>query len=226
MHARNLMWMGTVLAALCGCVRGDLPLNVRLDRPEGLAPGSPVVAGEQVIGKVEAVRGNAAEGYVAQIVIEEEHRSHATTDTEFWLAVDPLVPGRKRIELVRLRPEGTPLADGTTVQARNRATGLFPLQQFLDGLSESFRAFRGQVEQFRGQMETLPRSDEAQRLREEWQRLRREMLEAERAVDESMREELLPKLEQELDQLRRDLEELQRRSPQAPAVPERDEVRI
>jgi ABC-type transporter Mla subunit MlaD len=204
--------------ALSACTDGPLDLNLRLDRPPGLAPGAPVLLGNQTAGQVAAVQPDASGGYVAQLEIAPEFRKQATQDARFVVVRDADGSGRRHVEIEPGKPGSPLLADHAQVRGSIEPEPLFPLGEILRGFTDALGQLRGEVERFRGEMQRLPQSEDAQRLKEEWAKLMEEMKQAQETAEESVKKDLLPKLQRELDELDRKLKKLNSAPPAKPSA--------
>lgn len=203
---------------LSACAAGALHLNLLLDSAAGLRPDTPIVLGNQTVGKVTAVNPDGAGGYVARLEIAPEFRGTATQDARFVVSRDPNAPDARRIELKPGQPGAPPLADGASVRGAIESEPLFPLGEILRGFTDGLNQLRDQVERFRSEMRRLPQSPEAQRLKDEWGRLMDEMKKAQESTEESVKKDALPKLQRQLDELDRQFKDLNKQPPAKPST--------
>jgi paraquat-inducible protein B len=212
-----------VLLALTGCER-SLRFAVHFPDAPGLVSGDAVVFQQQVIGQVTRVENDVQGGYLALLAIEGGFAGAATEDSRFYLSYDPNRPGRKRIEIEQDKTGGRAIAEGATVEGKERLSSLIPFGAILDSFRQGVQELGDQLRDFQESLKDVPNSPQARQLEQEWRRLQEEMDKAQRETDKALREKLIPKLQQELDELRKRFDALPRGpQPPIPAPPREPE---
>lgn len=191
-----------------GCGDANLHLKMQLQKTDGLTAGDAVVFKNEKVGTVTSVQSRDAGGYVANIVISEQHRQIATVGSDFLLTDEPSEARGKRVEIVQGQSGGKPLQDGAVVQGTPQTAAAGVFTEILKGFRRGLENLREETERFRQELQKVPDSEEARRLEQEWTRLIEEVQKAQAEAQRSLRQELLPKLQEELDRLRRKLEDI------------------
>ena len=199
---RRAWFLALSLLFVASCASDPLMVLVRFRDARGLDPGAPVMIGDDVVGKVVAIRERDDRATV-HLSIEPKHAKQVTEDAQFRLARRGFLEPEQQVVLVP--------GDGDPVEPLHRFVGQSGTGDVLDDLLGEVRNLLDDPELRRQVRDLGDDIDEAlQRGREEWERAKPEL---ERELDLLMEEaertsqEAAEVLRRELERLRQALEE-------------------
>jgi paraquat-inducible protein B len=220
---RKSVWLVVWFLSVAACAEPDLGLSIRYERVNGLTPGDRVLMDRSEIGRVTAVAYSKDGDFQVKVAIRPEFRPAATENARFFIIADPAAQERRAIEILQVRPGGTPLADGTTV------TGATPysarLEQFLAGVERNVQELQAQINAFGEELRRIPESEAVRKLEQQVADLVAQLQRQGREAREKLIEEVLPRLEKEIENLRRRLQDLGREDELKPLEREWEKLR-
>lgn len=221
--SRKSVWLVVWFLTTAACAEPDLGLTIRYDRVNGLTQGERVLMDRSEIGRVTDVAYSADGDFKVKVVIRREFRQAVTENSRFFISVDPAAQERRAIELLQVRPGGTPLVDGTTV------TGATPysarLEQFLAGVEQNAQELQAHIKAFGEELRRIPESEAVRKLEQQVADLVAQLQQQGREAREKLLKEVLPRLEEEVEKLRRRLQDLGREEELEPLEREWEKLR-
>lgn len=221
--SRKSVWLVVWFLSAAACAEPDLGLSIRYERVNGLTTGDRVLMDRSEIGRVTAVAYSGDGDFEVKVAIQPEFRPAATENTRFFITADPAAQDRRAIEILQVRPGGTPLADGTTVTGATHYSAY--LERFLAGVERNVQELQAQINAFGEELRRVPESEAVRKLEQQVADLVAQLQQQGREAREKLLEEVLPRLEKEVQNLRRRLQDLGREDELKPLEREWEKLR-
>lgn len=205
-----------------GC-EGDLNLNIRYDKIQGLEKEARVIFEQNQIGTVKSVSYDPAGHYFANVAVKREFANAVTEHSKFFIVTDSQDKDKKAIEITLSQKEGVPLKDGATVEGSTKSSGFF--DQLRDKFDEGLGGIKKQFDKFVNGLHNIPEGEDFKELENELNQLAEEMRRSGESTREKIQKEVLPKLREELENLRKRLEEFGREQEMEPLEDKMEEIK-
>ncbi len=186
-------------ALLAGCSRG-LEFKIRFNAVDGLDQESRVIFDKNPMGSVTGV-SYAEEGhFLVSVRIEKEFESAVTGHSRFFIVSDSGRPGKKAVEMIRVRSGGTPIGPGSVIQGTTRTSAL--MEQITEKLKTHMDDLGKSLKEFSGELEKEPEGSEDRKSGSQWDRLIDEIQNFIRLARDKVENEMLPRINELIDMLR------------------------
>ncbi len=221
MHKRILI-LSILLLTFLGCKESILHLKIRFDKIQGLQKDDRVIFEQNQIGTVADVFFSNEGFYTVDILIKKNFANAATEHSKFFIISDPQNKGKKAIEMIQTKRDGSSLKNNTIVEGSTETSAF--LNQLLDEMANEFEGFKKQFEEFSEELRGIPESEEFKKLEDELKRFAKEMEQSGKAVREKIQKEVLPRLKEELKKLKERLQKFGREDELKPLEIEMDKM--
>lgn len=196
---KRLMWIMLCGALLAGCSRG-LEFKIRFDAVDGLEKESRVIFDKNPMGSVTGVSYADAGHFLVSVRIEKDFESAVTGHSRFFIVSDSGRPGKKAVEMIRVRPGGTPIEPGSVIQGTTRTSAL--MEQITEKLKTHMDDLGKTLKEFSGELEKEPEGNQDRESRSQWDRLVDEIQNFIHLVRDKVENEMLPRINEFIDMLR------------------------
>ncbi len=210
-------------AFLSGCLEGNLDLQVRFDRIDGLKKGDRVLFQENRIGRVMGASYLKEGYYIADVEIEKDFKKAVTDYSRFFIVPDPVKQGAKAIEMLEIKKGGLALKNGAVVNGSTKISAV--LEKMGKEFEKGVAVLDKELDKFSEEMKSLPEKEEVKRFQQEMERLSKEMGDAVSSFRLDIQEKLLPRIEKEIGKLKEKLKKSGREKKGEPRQTQRDQLR-
>ncbi len=219
----NLLLFLLIGGSFSGCLEGNLDLQVRFDRIDGLKKGDRVFFQDNPIGRVMGASYLKEGYYIADVEIKKNFKKAVTDYSRFFIVPDPVKQGAKAIEMLEIKRGGLALKNGAVVNGSTKISAV--LEKMGKEFEKGVAVLDKQLDKFSEEMKSLPEKEEVKRFQQEMERLSKEMGEAVSSFRLEMQEELLPRIEKEIEKLKEKLKKSGREKKAEPLQTQMDQPR-